>query len=83
MATATGCEFVRIENDDAIDGALDEVISKMAENRPVMVDVLIDYSKKTQFTVGTVKTNIKRFDTRNKIRIISRALWRKVRKRGE
>ena len=83
LATATGCEFVRIENDDAIDGALDEVISKMAENRPVMVDVLIDYSKKTQFTVGTVKTNIKRFDTRNKIRIISRALWRKVRKRGE
>ena len=83
LAAATGCEFVRIENDDAIDGALDEVISKMAENRPVMVDVLIDYSKKTQFTVGTVKTNIKRFDTRNKIRIISRALWRKVRKRGE
>jgi acetolactate synthase-1/2/3 large subunit len=44
----------------------------------VIIDVRIDYSKKTQFTIGAVKTNLKRFDTRNKLRIISRALWRKL-----
>ena len=81
LATATGCEHVLIENDDGIAAGIDKVIELMAANRPVMVDVRIDYSKKTQFTVGTVKTNIKRFDTRNKLRIISRALWRKVKNR--
>ena len=80
FAQATGCEFVSIPGDEALDAGLDHAISLMAGNRPVIVDVRIDYSKKTQFTVGTVKTNIKRFDTRNKLRIISRALWRKLRR---
>jgi len=44
----------------------------------VIVDVRIDYSKKTQFTVGTVKTNLDRFDTRTKVRMVGRALYRKV-----
>ena len=81
FAQATGCEFVSIPGDEALDAGLDRAISLMAGNRPVIVDVRIDYSKKTQFTVGTVKTNIKRFDTRNKLRIIGRALWRKMKNR--
>ena len=81
MAAATGCEFVSIDNDDAIGSGIDRVIGLLANNRAVIVDVRIDYSKKTQFTIGAVKTNLKRFDTRNKLRIVGRALWRKVRKR--
>jgi acetolactate synthase-1/2/3 large subunit len=81
FAAATGCEFVSMENDDAIEPGMLKVQGFIAENRPVIVDVRIDYSKKTQFTVGTVKTTIKRFDTRNKLRIIGRALWRKMRNR--
>lgn len=81
FAQATGCEFVSIPNDEALQEGIDRAVSLMSGKRPVIVDVRIDYSKKTQFTVGTVKTNIKRFDTRNKLRIISRALWRKFRKR--
>ena len=56
-------------------------IALLQENRPVIVDVRIDYAKKTRFTTGTVKTNIRRFDTRNKLRIVSRALWRKMKTR--
>ena len=81
LAAATGCEFVAIDNDDVVDAGIDRVIGLIAENRPVIVDVRIDYSKKTQFTLGAVKTNLKRFDTRNKLRIISRALWRKMKNR--
>ena len=81
LAAATGCEFVAIENDDAIEAGIATAVDWMQQNRPVIVDVRIDYSKKTQFTVGTVKTNIKRFDTRNKLRIIGRALWRKMKNR--
>jgi acetolactate synthase-1/2/3 large subunit len=81
MAAATGCEFVSIDNDDAIEAGIDRVIGLLADNRAVLVDVRIDYSKKTQFTIGAVKTNLKRFDTRNKLRIVGRALWRKMIKR--
>jgi len=83
LAAATGCEFVAIDNNDVIDAGIDRALGFIAQNRPVIVDVRIDYSKKTQFTVGAVKTNLKRFDMRNKIRIISRALWRKIKYRGE
>ena len=81
MAAATGCEFVAIESDRAIDAAIERALSAMAENRPIIVDVRIDYSKQTQFTIGAVKTNIRRFDTRNKLRIVGRALWRKLKYR--
>ena len=80
FAEAVGCGFVSIENDAAIGEGIDKAMAMMADGYPVLIDVRIDYSKKTQFTVGTVKTNIKRFDTRNKLRIISRALWRKLRR---
>jgi acetolactate synthase-1/2/3 large subunit len=80
LAAATGCEFVAIENNHVVDAGIERAIGMMAENRPVIVDVRIDYSKQTRFTIGAVKTNLKRFDTRNKLRIISRALWRKLKK---
>jgi acetolactate synthase-1/2/3 large subunit len=80
FAESTGCGYVLIENDAGIDEGIDRAIAMMADRYPVVVDVRIDYSKKTQFTVGTVQTNVKRFDTRNKLRIISRALWRKLRR---
>jgi acetolactate synthase-1/2/3 large subunit len=82
LAAATGCEYVAIENNDSIDAAIERTLSHMSGNRPVVVDVRIDYSKRTQFTIGAVKTNIRRFDTRNKLRIVGRALWRKLKYRG-
>ncbi|MCW8872519.1 MAG: thiamine pyrophosphate-binding protein [Xanthomonadales bacterium] len=83
LAAATGCEFVAIENDNSIEAAIERTLSHMADNRPVIVDVRIDYSKRTQFTIGAVKTNIRRFDTRNKLRIVGRALWRKFKYRKD
>jgi len=81
LAAATGCEFVSIDNDGLIDAGIEQAIGLTAENRPVIVDVRIDYSKQTRFTIGAVKTNLKRFDARNKLRLISRALWRKLKYR--
>jgi len=80
FAAATGCEFVSIDSNEVVEAGIEQALGLMAENRPVIVDVRIDYSKKTRFTLGAVKTNLKRLDTRNKLRIVSRALWRKVRK---
>jgi acetolactate synthase-1/2/3 large subunit len=49
-----------------------------AGNEPVVVDVKIDYSKRTRFTEGVVATNLKRFSLGTKARFIGRALKRRV-----
>jgi acetolactate synthase I/II/III large subunit len=77
LAAATGCAFVAIDGDAPVGRCIDEALEHAAAGRPVIVDVRIDYSKPTQFTLGAVKTNVKRLDTRNKLRIVGRALWRK------
>ncbi len=77
FAAATGAAYVNIASDaDLVDG-VGAAIAAAADNKPVVVNVHIDYSKKTRFTVGTLQTNLKRFDTKNKVRIVGRALKRK------
>lgn len=44
----------------------------------MIVDVNIDYSKRTAFTQGAVKTNFQRFPLAQRLRMASRALVRKV-----
>jgi acetolactate synthase-1/2/3 large subunit len=78
VAAATGCEFISITNDSDCEQGISEALKLAAQNRPVIVDVNIDYSKRTRFTKGIVKTNLGRFTTGNKARFIGRALVRKV-----
>ena len=77
FATAVGAEYVDIANDAGLADGISAALAASANNKPVLVNVHVDYSKKTQFTVGTVQTNLKRFDTKNKLRIVGRALKRK------
>lgn len=77
VAKATGARFLSLENN--LDCALViEKALKMADQVPVVVDVKIDYSKRTRFTEGVVGTNLKRFDMGTKARFIGRALLRRV-----
>jgi acetolactate synthase-1/2/3 large subunit len=78
FAKATGCAYVGIANDADIDSAIVSALQTAAANGPVIVDVRIDYSKRTRFTTGTLKTNLQRFDARTKVRMVGRALYRKV-----
>jgi len=78
VAEATGCEFITIKDDDAIEESIKNALAFAALNKPVIVDVNIDYSKRTRFTKGIVKTNLERFTAGNKVRFIGRALIRKV-----
>lgn len=78
FAAATGCAYVAIRTDGDIEGGIASALASAAANRPVIVDVRIDYSKKTRFTSGVVKTNLERFDARTKVRMVGRALYRKV-----
>jgi len=78
VAEATGCEFISIRDDSDCEEGIQHALAFAAQNKPVIVDVKIDYSKRTRFTKGIVKTNLERFTIGNKARFIGRALLRKV-----
>ncbi len=78
IALATGCEFIRIDDNTSCADGIKRALELAAQHRPVIVDVNIDYSKRTRFTKGIVKTNLERFTMGNKARFIGRALLRKV-----
>ena len=78
VAMATGAYYLRIENNGDVTSALDTAWSEAAKGKPVIVDIHIDYSKKTRFTQGIVGTNLKRLPLNMKVKMISRALVRKV-----
>jgi acetolactate synthase-1/2/3 large subunit len=78
IATATGAHYIAVENDACIERGIREALQTAAAGRPVIVDVRIDYSKRTRFTQGVVKTVLKRFPLGDKFRFIGRAVVRKV-----
>ncbi len=78
VAQATGAAFLSVSGDGDLERGLDEAFAVAATGRPVLVDVAVDYSKRTRFTDGIVKTNLARFDLGTKTRFIGRALWRRV-----
>lgn len=76
IALGLGASYIRIENDSEINRGISEAIAECNRGVPVLVDVNIDYSKKTMLTKGVVKVNFKRFPLNEKIRFLSRALKR-------
>jgi len=78
IAAATGARYVAIETNSQIESGIREALATAAKDEPVIVDVRIDYSKRTRFTQGVVKTVLKRFPLRDRVRFIGRALLRRV-----
>ena len=78
VAMATGAAYVEIANDNELANGIAEARRLAAAGQVVMVDVLIDYSKATAFTKGAVKSNFKRFPLSMRLRLVGRALVRKV-----
>jgi len=78
LAKGMGCEFLRLDEDDGTQEVLSKARSMAENGLPVVVDVAIDYSRKTFFTKGVVKTNLLRFPLRDRVRFLGRAVVRKV-----
>jgi len=78
IAEATGCEFICIRDNSDCQQGIQRALAHAAQHRPVIVDVKIDYSKRTRFTKGAVKTYLERFTLGNKARFIGRALYRRI-----
>ena len=78
FAEAVGANYVEIANNQDIKTGIETALLMAERRRPVIVEVNIDYSKKTRFTEGAIKTNVDRLDLSNKVRIVGRALKRKI-----
>ncbi|WP_394175403.1 thiamine pyrophosphate-binding protein [Thalassotalea litorea] len=78
IAIATGADYVRVETNDDLNVAISEARELAKRNRPVILDINIDYTKATAFTQGIVKTNLKRMPLGTKVRMIGRAIYRKI-----
>ncbi|HEX6536226.1 MAG TPA: thiamine pyrophosphate-binding protein [Gemmatimonadaceae bacterium] len=79
ICAGVGVECLPLTSDEEIDGVLARCAAITAEDRPVAVDVGIDYSEKTWFTRGVVKTNLLRMPWPDRLRFIARAVGRRAR----
>ena len=78
VAAATGARYVAIDDNAGISRGIAEGLAAARAGQPALVDVRIDYSKRTRFTTGVVATVLKRFPLGDKVRFIGRAVVRKI-----
>lgn len=76
IANAVGARYIAINNNDEIATGISQALT--VSECPAIVDVRIDYSKRTRFTQGVVKNALKTFPFRDKARFLGRALIRKI-----
>jgi acetolactate synthase-1/2/3 large subunit len=78
VALATGAAFLPMNDNGAVADVIGKANEVARDGRPVIVAVKIDYSKRTAFTLGAVKTNFGRFPLNEKLRFLTRAAVRHV-----
>lgn len=79
LAEAVGVEWVRLSRDAEVEDVVQYVAEVTRAGRPVVVDTAIDYTRRTFFTEGVVKTTLHRLPVRDRIRFVVRALARRLR----
>ncbi len=78
LAKANRVGYRVMRNDSDIDRVIGDALAAAAAGEPVLVDVRIDYSRRTRFTEGVIRTNLKRFGLADQARLVGRALWRRL-----
>lgn len=78
FAKALSIPYFRIENNQDCESMIAKAYEHTLKGTPVFVDVNIDYSKSSYFSKGVVKTNFLRFGWRDRIRLVSRVIGRKL-----
>ena len=75
---AVGVEHLLLAKNAEIDSVLRQALALTEAKRPVVVEVAIDYSRKTYFTNGVVSVNLSRLPWPDRLRMVVRALARRV-----
>ena len=77
LATGMGIPALSLDRDDDVESVLVEADRIAGQGTPVLVDVAIDYGRKTYFTRGVVKTNLHRLPLKDQVRFVGRAVVRR------
>ena len=78
ICRGVGVECLHMRNATEIEPVLMRARDIAQSGRPVAIDCAIDYSRKTFFTSGVVKTNFGRLPWRDRLRYAGRAVLRRV-----
>ena len=79
LAEAVGVDWLRLDDDSEVEKVVREARDNVLAGRPVVVDVAIDYTEKTYFTRGVVRTSLGRLPWPDRLRFVLRALTRRLR----
>jgi acetolactate synthase-1/2/3 large subunit len=78
IAEALGVEWLRLDHDSEVEEVVAAAHATVSAGRPVLVDTAVDYSAKTWFTRGVVKTMLLRLSWPDRLRFVARALLRRL-----
>jgi acetolactate synthase-1/2/3 large subunit len=78
LCRGVGVEYLALGRNIDAEAILKQALTRTGSGRPVVVEVAIDYSQKTYFTRGVVRTNLGRLPWPDRIRFVLRALGRKL-----
>ncbi len=78
VAEAVGCRYFRAVRDSELDAVIAASLELVRKRIPVILEIAIDYSEKTYFSRGVVATNFWRFPWRERMRMVGRALLRRM-----
>jgi acetolactate synthase-1/2/3 large subunit len=78
ICRGVGVECLALRCNADAEAILKQALALAGSGRPVVVEVAIDYSQKTYFTRGVVRTSLGRLPWPDRIRFVMRALGRKL-----
>lgn len=78
LCRGLGVDCLVLPEDEEIPVVLHEVAEIVASGHPVVVDTAIDYSHKTFFTRGVIKTTLNRLPWPDRLRFVGRAIGRRL-----
>ena len=78
ICRGVGVEYLALRRNPDAEAILKQALTLTDSGLPVVVEVAIDYSQKTYFTRGVVRTNLGRLPWPDRIRFVLRALGRKL-----
>ncbi len=78
FAKAVNVQYFKIQTDQDCSEVIRKTYEQSNIGNPTIIEVNIDYSKPTYFSKGVVKTNLLRFGWRDRFRLVSRVIGRKL-----
>ncbi len=78
VAEAVGCRYFRVIRDSELDSVITTALKLVRKRVPVILEVAVDYTEKTYFSRGVVATNFWRFPWSERLRMLARALARRL-----